>query len=87
MTLGGKVHHSVRPIALEHLAHRRGVRDVGAHEGVAGIVRDGRERIQIARIGELVDDHHVIVGLADDVAHDRRSDEAGTACDENAPRH
>ena len=69
------------------LAHLRRVRDVGAHEGVARIVRHGRERVEIARIGELVDDQHLMRRVADEVAHHRRADEAGAAGDEDTLRH
>ena len=60
MAFGGKMHHGVRLIALEQLAHLRRVGDIGAHEGVARIVRHRRERIEIARIGELVDHQHLM---------------------------
>ncbi len=54
---------------------------------IARIVRHRRERVEIARIGELVDDQHVMRRLADEVAHDRRADEAGAAGDEKALSH
>ena len=87
MALGGEMHHGVRREALERFAHFGVVRDVGAHEGVARIVRHGRERVEIARIGELVDHQHLMRRLADDVAHDRRADEARAAGDEEALSH
>ena len=87
MALGRQMHDDVRLEALEQLAHLRRVRDVGAHERVARIVRHGRERVEIARIGELVDHQHLMRRLADEVAHDRRADEAGAAGDENTLRH
>ena len=84
MAFGGEMHHGVRLKALEHLAHLRRIGDVRAHERVARIVRHRRERIQIARIGELVDHQHLMVGLADDVANHRGADEARAAGDQNA---
>ena len=87
VALGGKMHHHVGLIGLEQLAHLGRVRDVGAHKGVALIVRHRRKRVEIARIGELVDHEHAVVALADGVAHHRRADEAGAAGDEKAPRH
>ena len=49
-----------------------------------GATRDGREQIQIAGIGELIDDEDAASVSLHGHARDRRSDEAGTAGDEKS---
>ena len=44
------------------------VADVGSDEAVARARRDRRQAVEVARIGELVDNEHVVAG-ADEVAH------------------
>ena len=85
MALGGEMHDDVGAVGGEHLPHLVGVDDVGAHERIARVVGDRRERFQIAGIGELIDDEHAVGGRADDVAHHRRADETGAAGDEKSP--
>ena len=72
---------------VERVAHlRRVARCRRCTKRVARVVRHRRERVEIARIGQLVDDQHLMRRLADDVAHDRRADEAGAAGDQDALR-
>ena len=87
MALGRKMHHDVRLEAFEQFAQMRHVRDVAAHERVARIVRHGRERVEIARIGELVHHQDLMRRVTDDMAGDRRADEAGAAGNQDTLRH
>src|SRR3954467_2646919 len=87
MAFGSQMHHCVRLIAFEQLTHLRRIGDVGAHEGVARIVRHWCERVEVARVGELVDHQHLVLGLANDSAYHRGADESRAAGHEDAFGH
>ena len=87
VALGGEVHHDVGREGVERPGHGRLVEDVRLQERVARVVGDGREGVEISGVGQLVDDEDVVVRLPDQAAHDRRSDEAGAAGDEDALAH
>jgi hypothetical protein len=87
VALGGQMHDHVGPEALEDLAHAGCISDVGLLEGVAGSFRDGGERGEVARIGELVDHQHHMRGVPDDLARHRRADEPGPTRYKNLSRH
>jgi hypothetical protein len=82
--LGRQMHDRLGCEALEHGADARLVGDIGLHELVAGVVGDGGQGLEIAGIGEFVEVEHFVFGVADQVAHDGRPDEAGTACNQNS---
>ena len=82
-----QMHHDIGPIIRKDALHFVGVGDVGAHERIARIVRDRRERSQIAGVGELVDHADAMVGFANEMADDGRSDEARAPGDEKSLRH
>ncbi len=76
-----EMHHGVGRKALEQFAHPRRIGDVSANKGIARVVRHGCERVEIARIGELVDHQHLMRRLADDVTHNGGADEPRAAGD------
>lgn len=61
------------------------VGDVAANEGHA-VVRQTLERREVAGVGQFVQHGDVMIGVVDDVVHEVRADEAGTAGDQQ-PHH
>ena len=52
-------------------------------EAIARVARDRIERGQRGRVGQLVEIDDLVAEIADQVAADRRADEAGAAGDED----
>ena len=75
-----QVHHCVRTVRFEDSRQRLPLDNVDLLEVVARIVGDRCQRFQVACIGELVDIHHFVVGVGNDMADHRRADKAGAAC-------
>ena len=76
MGFGGEVHDHVGLKFRDRPRHGGVIADVGAQKGETRIFRDGRERIQIAGVGELIDDENAAAVSLHGHARDRRSDEA-----------
>ena len=80
--LGREVDDRVDLVRLQRLSHRLCVADVALHEGVARIVVDVQQVVQVAGVGQLVVDQDAIVGvLVQHVADEVRPDEPGAAGD------
>ncbi|MNJ58276.1 hypothetical protein D3C77_539040 [compost metagenome] len=84
MRLGCQVHDGMRLEALEYSADSCLIGNVGLDELVAGIGRDAGQRFQVTGIGQLVQVEHFVLGIVDQVTHQRRTDESGSAGDENS---
>ena len=84
MALGGEMHHEIGLELLEGAGDRPAVADIGAKERIARVAGDRRERVEIAGVGQLVEDEERVAGGLDDASRDRRSDEAGAAGQKNA---
>ena len=69
MALGGEVHDHVGREAAKELAHSRRVDDVGLDEGEARVSRNRLEIVEVAGVGQLVDDEHLVWRCADQLAH------------------
>ena len=54
VALRREMDHGVRPVLFQRGVQRGAVGHVGAHEGEAGRAAKGRERLRVARVGELV---------------------------------
>jgi len=87
MALGGQMHDHVRPKAAHDLAHLARVDDVASHEAEARIPCHGREIVEVAGIGQLVEDDHLVWRRVDDFPRHGRADEASAAGHENALGH
>ena len=87
MAFGREMHDHVGLEPLEGILHGRGIGDIGADELVARIVLDRRERGEIAGIGQFVDHQHIVIGVGDQMAHDRRADKARAAGDQETFCH
>ena len=83
VALRRQVHHGVGLVLVEQSAQRRGFADAGLLESVVRIADRAGKRIEIGRIGQLVDIDHARMGVAQEMAHHRRADETRTAGHEN----
>ena len=63
----------------KQVAHGARVTDIALLELIAGIVRHGLQRIEVAGVGQFIEHDHTGVGLGDQLAHQRRADEPGAA--------
>lgn len=54
VALRGEIHHHVGLFFFKQAIHEVPVRDVPAHEGEARIVPNGSQRLQVARVSELI---------------------------------
>ena len=83
MALGGEVHHRVGLVFLEQFSQGCGLGDAGLLEGVVEVFAGAGQRVQIGRVGQLVDVDDAGMGVAQEMAHHRRADEPGAAGDED----
>gem|GEM_PF-4165124 len=67
MGLGRQVHDGVGLEALQRLAYRRLVADIGLQEAIAWVVLDFAQRLQVAGVGQLVEVEHLMIGVVDQV--------------------
>jgi hypothetical protein len=84
MALGGEMRDHVGLEFGDRRADRVRIADVALDEAVAVRVRDALDRRQRARIGQLVEVEHFMIGVFDQMTDERRPDETGPAGDENA---
>ena len=75
------MHHRVRPLGCEYRRYRFGIANVRLVEPVIGRVGDVPERVEIARIGQLVDIDDV-GALADQQPDNGAADESGASGDQ-----
>ena len=68
----------------EDLANPHRIADVGLGEAVAVASRHRVEGTQIAGVGDLVEIQHLMIGMGDQVADQRRADEPGAPGDQDA---
>ena len=85
MALGGEMQDPVGAKGRQRLADGACVTDIAALKLVARIRRNGRQRGQIAGVGELVEDENAMRRFANEPTNHRGADEARAAGDENAP--
>ena len=63
MALGRQMHHGVGVEARENLGDGRTIADIGAAEMIARMALHRSKRGEIAGIGQLVDDQHLVIGV------------------------
>lgn len=68
--------HGAGTVLVQNRSHRHAIADIGADEDVIGAGEDGRQIVQIAGIGELVDSDHALA-IGDKRANQRRADKPG----------
>src|SRR5271157_5981191 len=79
MGFGGEMNHAVGAEILEDRIDFVAIADVGLGEMIAGTIGDRRQRLEIARIGELVDVENDMFGFIDQETAQGRTDETGPA--------
>ena len=84
MAFGREVDDGVDVVLFDGLGHFVGIADIAPNEGVAGIVADIGQVVQVGRVGEFVVDDDVVVGIfRQHVVDEVGADEAGPAGDKD----
>jgi hypothetical protein len=83
MAFGRKMNYGSRPMLCENRVDRIDIANVMLLENIARIVGDRRERGQVSRIGQFVDNNDIMTEIPDEVTAYRRTDKAGTPRDQN----
>ena len=78
-----QMHHRVGIETRENLGDGRTIADIGAAEMIARMALHRGERGKIAGIGQLIDDQHLVISVADQMPDQRRADESRSARDQN----
>ncbi|MNE67255.1 hypothetical protein D3C80_1628530 [compost metagenome] len=81
MRLGCQVHDRVRLELGQGPTDRYAVADIGLQELVTRVVRNAGQRLEVAGVGQLVEVEHLVPGVVEQVANQRRADKARTASD------
>ncbi len=63
VAFGGQMHDGVRIEVREDVSDAGAIADVGAAEAIPRMLLYCRKRGEIAGIGQLVDDQHLMIGL------------------------
>ncbi len=79
MTFRRQVHHRIRIVRREHLAHGGGVGDVGFDQDMAVVSGCLLQRVFRRGVSHLVDIDHHVIGLTKQVAYHGGTDEPATA--------
>src|ERR1700730_19337734 len=79
MTFRRQMHDGIRIESCKQIGDRRAIADVGAAETIAPMALDRLQRGKVSGVSQLVDDQHVMAGVADQVTDQRRSDETSPA--------
>jgi hypothetical protein len=80
------MHNGVEIEAYEQIGDRVAAANVGSAEPKTPMVLHRVERRKISRVGQLVDDQNVMLGLTDQMTDQRRSDETGPTGNRNPHR-
>jgi len=84
MRFRGQVHHGRRLMLAEHPSDFGRITDVHLFKAITRIIRHRSERLQIARVGQLVEIDHAAIGIVDELTNDGGADEARAAGDEDS---
>ena len=89
MAFGGEVDDGSRPVFGQKAVDQGTVADIALHKQVVRVALYAGERLQVARIGELVQIDHRVLACGQPVEHKIAADETGAAghedCHENVP--
>ncbi|MNT39583.1 hypothetical protein D3C72_1758440 [compost metagenome] len=84
MRLSRQMHDGMWLESCQYSADSRLISNIGLNKLIAGIGRDAGQRLKVAGIRQLVEVEHFVFGIGDQVTHQRRTDKAGSAGDENS---
>lgn len=79
MRLGGEIDHRTRLMLGQQLLDQRRVGDIAVDEQVLGVAIDGRQALQVARVGQLIQVDDQLICLSYPVQDKVSADEAGSA--------
>ena len=79
VALCGEVHHHVGFFVFKQLVNEFSVCNVSAHEGEARFIPDGCKRLEVPRIGELVQAEDLVVRMGQLVIDEIAPDKSGSA--------
>jgi hypothetical protein len=79
MAFCGEMHHDVRPKLLDDRAYGRSIANINLRKTVALLFRHAGEIVEVARIGELVDDADLMPRVLNEVTHHCGANETGAA--------
>ena len=79
VALRGEIHHHVGLFFFKQAIHEVPVRDVPAHEGEARIVPNGSQRLQVARVSELIQTDDLVVRMGQLVIDEIAPNKSGPA--------
>ncbi len=82
VALGGKVQDGVGLMLGKQRLERRPVADVGLREVIRRVRIGVGKRIEVPRVGQLVDVDDLPLGFGEGFAYDGRADEAGASGDD-----
>ena len=86
MAFRRQMHDRVGIETRKNLGNGRTIADIGAAEAIARMTLHRSKRGEIAGIGQLVDDQHLVIGVTDEMSDQRRSDKARSTRDHNLHR-
>ena len=75
MALRRQVHHRIRLMTGEDLAHRRRIGDIRVHQDVTPVMPSLLQRVFGRGVGQLVHVDHDVIAVTDQVAHHGGPDE------------
>src|SRR5262245_58542457 len=84
MTFCRQMHHRVRVEARKNVRDGRTITNVGLTKVIARMTLYRCQRGETARIGQFVHDENLMIGLADQVPNQRRSDKSCPTRDDNS---
>lgn len=79
MRLGGEIDHRTRLMLGQQLLDQRRVGDIAVDEQVLGVAIDGRQALQVARVGQLIQVDDQLICLSYPVQDKVGADKAGSA--------
>ena len=82
VALGSKVEYCPRLVLQEQAADQVEVADITLDEDMPGVAAQGREVLEVARVGKRVEIDHRLVRPGKPVEYEIAADEAGTAGDQ-----
>src|SRR5262245_25652393 len=83
MALRRQMHDRVRIETRKNVDNSRPITDIGKAKMIPWMTLDRSKRGKIAGVGQLVDDKHLVIAMADEMPDQRRSDEPCSARDHN----
>ena len=83
VALRSEIHHHVGLFLFKQLIDEVPICDISPHEGEAGLLPDGREGLQVPRIGELVQAEDLVVRMGQLVIDEIAPDKSGSAGDDD----